>query len=226
LNTSSLRIRIFWLIGILGSISILQLFVPVPGSGAGVITPEGSINAWVDQHFLPGKLAYGAYDPEGLLCIVSAISVTLMGTFAGHILRSEKFSPNRKTTILLFSGAGLVIIALALSPVYPIIKKIWTVPFNLLTAGISFILLSCFYFIIDVKGWRRGSFFFRIIGLNSITIYLGVQIIDFRHTSEYLLGWLSIPAGEFGSIIIIVGMIAIEWLFLYYLYRSKIFLRV
>ena len=224
--TSSVKPRIFWLIGILGGIAILQLLIPVPGFGAGVITPEGSINAWIDQHFLPGKLIYGTYDPEGILCIISATSVTLMGSLAGNILRNKNASPHRKAGILVLSGLGLVLLALALSPVYPIIKKIWTVPFNLLTSGLSLLLLSIFYFIMDVKGWRKGTFFFRVIGLNSITIYLGGRIIDFYYTSEFLLGWLAKPAGEFGPVVIITGMIIAEWLFLYYLYKNKIFLRV
>ena len=205
LHTSSLRARIFWLIGILGGIAILQLLIPVPGFGAGVITPEGSINAWIDQHFLPGKLIYGTY---------------------GNILRNKNVSPDKKAGILLLSGLGLVILALALSPAYPVIKKIWTVPFNMLTAGISFLLLSIFYFFMDVKGWRKGTFFFRVIGLNSITIYIGGRIIDFYHTSGFLLGWLTKPAGDFGPVVIFTGMIIAEWLFLYYLYKNKIFLRV
>ena len=225
-HTSSVKPRIFWLIGILGSITILQLLVPVPGFGAGVITPEGSINAWIDQHFLPGRLLYGTYDPEGILCIISATSVTLMGAIAGNILRNKNFSAGKKVAVLLLSGLGLVLLALALSPVYPVIKKIWTVPFNMLTAGISLLLLALFYFIMDVKGWRKGTFFFRVIGLNSITIYLGGRVIDFNHTSEFLLGWLAKPAGGFGPVIIITGMIMAEWLFLYYLYKNRIFLRV
>ncbi len=224
--TDSVTPRLYWLVGILVGIAILQLFIPVPGFGAGVITPEGSINAWIDQHFLPGRLIYGTYDPEGVLCIISATSVTLMGTLAGNILRRKTLTPHKKAVMLLLSGLGIIIVALALSPVYPIIKKIWTVPFNLLTAGISFSLLAIFYFLIDVKGWRKGTFFFKVIGLNSITIYLGVRIINFYHTSEFLLGWLSKPAGDFGPVIIITGAILAEWLFLYYLYKNKIFLRV
>ena len=149
-----------------------------------------------------------------------------MGSLAGNILRNKNASPHRKAGILVLSGLGLVLLALALSPVYPIIKKIWTVPFNLLTSGLSVLLLSIFYFIMDVKGWRKGTFFFRVIGLNSITIYLGGRIIDFYYTSEFLLGWLAKPAGEFGPVVIISGMIIAEWLFLYYLYKNKIFLRV
>ena len=224
--TQKIRTRIFWLGGILIGIAILQLMVPVPGFGAGVLTPEGSINAWIDQHFLPGRLNDGSFDPEGLLCIVSATSITLLGTFAGNILRNNKFAPEKKSLLLLISGTVLVLVAVGLSPFYPIIKKIWTVPFNILTAGVSFILISLFYYIIDVQGYKKWTFFFRVIGLNSITIYLGARIIDFRHMSEFLLGWLANPMEAFGPVIIVVGLIIAEWLFLYYLYKNKIFLRV
>lgn len=224
--TSSIKSRIFWLFGILLGIAMMQFLVPVPGFGAGVFTPEGSINAWIDQHFLPGRLIYGTYDPEGVLCIISAISVTLMGSFAGNLLRDKKRNSDKKTMALLIAGAALVIAALLLSPVYPIIKNIWTVPFNLLASGISFLMLAVFYYIIDVKGWKSWTFFFRVIGLNSITIYLGGRIIDFWHASEFLLGWIGTPLGDSGQVIIILGVITLEWLFLYYLYKNKIFLKV
>ena len=226
INTNTLKARIFWLIGILSGIAILQFLVPVPGFGAGLFTPEGSINAWLDQHLLPGRLIGKTYDPEGVLCIVSAISVTLMGTLAGFILRSEKFTSSRKTVVLVVLGTSLILVALFLSPFYPIIKKMWTVPFDLLTAGISFLLLALFYFIIDVKLWNKWILFFKVIGLNSITIYLGGQLIDFELPSKFLLGSIAIPCGNFGEVIIVTGMIAAEWLFLYYLYKNKIFLRV
>jgi predicted acyltransferase len=226
LYTKSMKPRIYWLGGILAGIALLQFVVPVPDFGAGVFTPDGSINAWIDQHLLPGRLIYGTYDPEGLLCIVSATSVTLMGAFAGNILRNANFTPNRKAVMLAIAGASLVIVALLLSPVYPIVKKIWTVPFNLLAAGISSLLLALFYYIVDVKGYRKWTFFFRVIGLNSITIYLGSKIIDFKHTSEFLLGWIANPMGDYGTIVILVGVLAVKWLFLYYLYKKGIFLRV
>ncbi len=226
IHTSSVKQRLFWLAGIWGLIAVLQLFVPVPGYGSGVITPEGSINAWIDQHFLPGRFYFGIYDPEGILCIVSATTVTLMGTFAGSILRSRNLTPAKKTALMLYVGTGLLAVAIGLSTFYPVIKNIWTVPFTMLTAGISFLLLSLFYFIIDVKGMRKGWMFFRVIGLNSITIYMGTRILDFEYTSEFLLGWFAGPLGDLGPAILIAGSILLEWLLLYYLYRNRIFLRV
>ncbi len=226
LFTRTWRSRIFWLAGIWIFIAVLQLLVPVPGYGAGVITPEGSINAWIDQHFLPGHLYDGTYDPEGLLCIVSATTVTLLGAFAGGILRDGKEANNKKTLLLAAFGAVLIIVAVLLHPHYPIIKKNWTVPFDMLTAGISLVLLSFFYYIIDVLKWERWSFFFRVIGMNSITIYMLHRMVHWEATSEFFLGSLAKVFGGYGPSLIAAGVITLEWLVLYYLYKNKIFLRV
>lgn len=228
LYTKSIRAKIFWLVGILAGIAYLQLAFPVPGYGPGLLDAEGGVNAWIDQMLLPGRLYGKTYDPEGLLCIVSAISVTLMGSIAGAILRGGKFKPGKKALVLAVAGFILILIALMLSPVYPIIKKAWTVPFNLLTAGISSMILSMFYFTIDVKKWINGFasylwLFFKVIGMNSITIYLATRIINFGQLSRFFTGWLATP---FGDWIAVLGAIALEWLLLYYLYQKKIFLRV
>jgi predicted acyltransferase len=222
------KTRLIWLLGIVAMITILQLFVPVPNYGAGILDPVGGINAWIDRLLLPGMLIYETYDPEGLLCIISAITVTLAGGFAGSILRDGKPADMRKSLIISGIGGGLVLAALLLSPVYPIIKNAWTVPFNMLTAGISFLLLGLFYYVIDVMKWASGmaapvAFFFKVIGMNSITIYMATKLISFNHTSTYLLGWLG---AYWGKWVIILGVIILEWLLLYYLYKKKIFLRV
>jgi predicted acyltransferase len=225
INTNSIKTRIFWLAGIWAGIAALHFLVTVDGFGGGNFTPEGSINSWIDQNFLPGRMYDKTFDPEGWLCIVSAISVTLIGAIAGTVLRSKKYDSYRKLTILASAGAALVITALALSPVYPIIKKMWTVPFDMLTAGISFLLLALFYYIVDIKLWRNWILFFQVIGLNSITIYIGKRIIDFSHASGFLLGWTKFM-GDWHGVILVTGYIALEWLLLYYLYKNKIFLKV
>jgi predicted acyltransferase len=229
LYTKSFKTRVAWLIGIMAGIALLQLVIPVPGHGAGLLLDqEWCMNAWLDRTLMPGRLHGGIYDPEGLLCIVSAITVTLMGAMAGSVLRDGRPASQKKAVTLAVAGAALVIVALILSPFYPIIKACWTVTFNMLTAGISSILLSLFYFSIDVKDWTHGILsykilFFKVIGMNSITIYLGRSIIDFDHASNFFLGCLSAPLGPW---IVILGSIVIEWMFLYYLYQKKIFLRV
>ena len=41
-------------------------WIPVPGSGAGVLTPEGNLAAFIDSYLLPGRMYRGTWDPEGL----------------------------------------------------------------------------------------------------------------------------------------------------------------
>jgi predicted acyltransferase len=198
----------------------------VPGIGAGVLTPEGTINGWVDRLLLPGRFYDKIFDPEGVLCILSATSVTLMGGLAGLVLKSGKIAAYRKTVILAASGVGLTTLGYVLGSWYPIIKKAWTATFDIYAAGLSFILLALFYLVIDVWKLQKWTFFFRVIGLNSITIYLGTRMIDFDATSKFWFGGLARLSGAAGVLVIEAGVIAVEWLVLYFLYKQKVFLRV
>jgi predicted acyltransferase len=226
LNVRSLKGRLAALAGILFGYAAVQWLVPVPGIGAGVLTPDGTINGFIDRLLLPGRLYDRIFDPEGILCILSATSVTLMGGLAGLVLRSERSSTYRKILGLAGSGAGLTTAGFVLGHWYPIIKKAWTSTFDITAAGLSFLLLALFYLIVDVWKVRKWSFFFRVIGLNSITIYMGTQIVDFDFTSKFLFGGLARLAGEAGVLVLGVGVILVEWLLLYFLYKKNVFLRV
>lgn len=48
-----------------------------------------------------------------------------------------------------------------------------------------------FYYLIDVRGWRRWTLFFRVVGLNSITIYLAQRIVGFGRISDFFLGGIA-----------------------------------
>lgn len=221
--SKSFKSRLYWLGGLLAGISFIQLLIPVPGIGAGVLTPEGCINGYIDRMILPGRLHGKVFDPEGLLCIVSAITVTLMGSVAGYFLRDKKTNDLQKIKLLSMTGISAIAVALLLSMFYPIIKACWTVPFNLLTGGIGFLLITLFYWIIDVKGWKKWSFFFRVIGMNSIFIYLFYRFIDVN--TKLLFGW-TVLLGDIEPVISSAGSIMVVWFLLYYMYKKNIFLRV
>jgi predicted acyltransferase len=233
--SGSVKATVYWLAGILAGVSVLQLFVPVPGIGAGVFTPEGCINGYIDRLYLPGRLAYGPqgmisgngiYDALGILSVFSAIGITMMGIIAGTILQKKSLADYRKAGMLALIGAVLIPAALLISPVYPIIKVCWTTTYNMLAGGISFLLLTLFYLIIDVWGYRKWSFFFRVIGMNSIFIYLFVRIVPVGSIVGFFTGFIVKPLGDTGTIVAVLFNIAAVWLLLYYMYRKEIFLKV
>lgn len=224
--SKSFKIQLAWLVGILVAFGILQLLIPVPGFGSGVLTPEGSFNGFIDRLFLPGRLYGGTYDPEGIVSSLSATVLTLFGTVAGNILRKQKTTDWQKIGYLAATGAGLILLALLISPFYPIIKKCWTSSFNMLAGGISFLLMALFYLIIDHWKISKWGFYFRVIGMNSIFIYLLNRIVDGEEITEFFLGWLAKPLGESGELLLLIGGLGIFWSLLYYMYKKKIFLRV
>lgn len=227
LYSKSIKGPAYWLVGILAGVAVLQLFVPVSGYGAGTFEPATTLNAWLDQHLIPGRLNDEVFDPEGVLCIISAISITLMGTLSGHIIRSSKATPTKRALYIALAGVGLIVLAQVLSPFYPIIKKMWTATYVMKAGGVSALLLSLFYFVIDVKGSKNWTLFFRVFGMNSITIYMGHRIIDFRDISRFFLNWSSVHINEqWGAVFIATGVLMIQWALLLFLYKRKIFLRV
>ena len=213
--------------------------MPVPGIGAGVLTPEGCINGYIDRIFLPGRLAYGAdgnpvahngiFDALGILSVLSATGVTLMGYFAGRILLQKDYSVKKKLRILSIVGIGLIILALCITPYYPIIKKCWTSTYNLFSGGISFLLIALFYLVIDVWGYKKLTLFFRVIGMNSIFIYVVIlgNLINVYATSMSLFGWIAKPLSENGGqLVLTIGNILLTWLLLFFMLRKNIFIKV
>ena len=91
----------------------------------------------------------------------------------------------------------------------------------------AFLSLALFYWVIDILRYQRWTFFFRVIGLNSIAIYLAYRFIDFGYTSRLIFGGLYAPSPEkWHPVFESIGAAIIVWLFMYTLYRYKIFLKV
>jgi predicted acyltransferase len=230
LNTS-VRSQVYWFVGILLSYWAAMKLIPVPGFGAGILTPEGNLCAYIDQRLLPGFLCCYKYgDNEGILSTVPAIATALLGVLTGHFLISEnpKLNGLKKGLIILAAGVAFLGAGKVWSFAFPIIKNLWTSSFVLFAGGWSLILLSVFYLIIDVWRIRRWSFPFVVIGLNSITIYmLSAGIINFQTMNQFFFtGVIHFFSQPVQPVITAIGIIICEWVFLYLLYRKKIFLKV
>ncbi|MEO5917737.1 MAG: DUF5009 domain-containing protein [Luteolibacter sp.] len=221
------RIRLGILAGWLIAIAVVQLLVPVPRVGAGVLTQTGAINTWLDRMILPGRLHGGTFDPEGLLCILSAASVTMAGSLIGTALKNRSAYSWKFIGTLVATGAAAVLSGcLCWKLGYPPVKALWTASFNLFAIGISTLLFALFFGIIDVARLQSWSFPLRVIGMNSLTIYLGSKLVSFPDMSDFLFGRVAGVFGDAGPLIILCGVLVLEWLVLYFFYRRQWFLRV
>ncbi|WP_229219082.1 acyltransferase family protein [Dyadobacter sediminis] len=202
------------------------IFIPVPEYGAGNLTFEGNLVGWFDRNFMPGKLKQGTYDELALLTQFPAICLTIFGTIAGDILLRNYASLQKLKYLFLFGITG-VIAGLVWNLIFPINKHLWSSSFIMLTSGMAFTFLAVFYWIIDIKGYKKWSFFFRVIGVNSLVIYLAVRFINFNYSSELLFSGIYKYAPEsWHEVYNALGGFVLVWLFLYFLYRNKIFIKV
>ncbi|MBZ5544805.1 MAG: DUF5009 domain-containing protein [Acidobacteriia bacterium] len=210
---------------LLGYWAILML-IPVPGFGAGVLTPQGNLAACLDQKLLPQPFCcYHFGDNEGILSTLPVVATTLLGALAGHWLRSSA-TPKRKVVGLAIAGVACLLVGGLWSLAFPVIKNLWTSSYVLVAGGCSLLLLALFYWIIDVRGWRRWAFFFTVIGMNAITIYLARRLFDFGTiTAIFVHGFIDY-LGPAKPLFWDFSVLMTGWLFLYFLYRQKIFLKV
>jgi predicted acyltransferase len=206
---------IYWLASVL---------IPVPNYGAADLTMEGCLSSYIDQKLIPGELYYGYGDNEGVISTFPATCTVLLGALAGHWLRSNR-PQNRKAAALALAGLVSLIVGFLWSLVFPIIKIIWTSSYALVAAGFSLLLLALFYWIIDVKGYRKWAFFFIVIGMNPITIYFLQRFVDFNGIAEFFLAGLIEHADSLGPLILPLGVVLTKWLLLWFLYRHRIFFK-
>lgn len=221
---TSWRVQLLLVLVILAGYWAAVEFIPVPGYGAGVLTPEGCLTTWLDQKLIPGTLGLGIYDRQGVLSTFTALASTLIGVLAGHWLCTDK-SGNKKTAGLVASGLVLLAAGWIWGQFFFISRNVWTSSFVLLTSGLSLLTMAIFYWIIEVKGYRNWTFFLVVIGMNAITIWVGQRFIDFKFTSDAIFLGLSGYFGILQPLFLALCLVGIKWLFLWFLYRRKIFLK-
>jgi predicted acyltransferase len=216
-----------WFVGLLIGYLLLMALNSAPGFPCGDLSMQGNFASYVDRMILPGKLYLGIHDPEGLFSTIPAIATGLLGILAGSYLRKALQPDGRRAARLAGTGALFIGLALAWNPFFPINKNLWTSSFVLTTGGLSLILLALFYYVIDVRGVKRWAFFFRVIGMNSILIYMSGHFIDWDYANTGFFQWLGQWVGNpYNAFVMAICYIGLKWLFLYFLYRKKVFLRV
>ncbi|MEP7142554.1 MAG: DUF5009 domain-containing protein [Ferruginibacter sp.] len=224
---SKQRAQIIWFCSLLIGYWLLLKFNSAPGFPRGDLSMMGNFASYLDRSILPGRLYLGVHDPEGLISTIPAISTGLLGILAGTYIKNASTVGQKKALTLAIAGIVFIGLALVWNLDFPINKNLWTSSFVLTVGGISLLLLALFYYIIDVLGYIKWAFFFRVIGMNSILIYMSGKFINWQYTTNAFFQWLGQLAGNpFSAVVLAICFVMVKWAFLYFMYRKKLFLRV
>jgi predicted acyltransferase len=173
------------------------------------------------------------------LSFIPTLATMILGLLAGGVLKSDR-KPWAKVGWFLAVGTACFVLSMLLHVlgVCPIVKRIWTPSWTLFSGGLCLFLLAGFYAVIDILQFRRWAFPLIVIGMNSIAAYC---------MAEYLLcggdssaaGWIeknlyihfgTAPFDYFGQpyhpFVVGLAIMLVMWLFLYYMYRHKIFIKI
>lgn len=198
------------------------MLIPVPGVGAGVLTPGGNVATYVDKLVL-GRFHYG--ENTWFLSYLGFGASVLLGVLAGQILMADGTGAG-KTLRLFGAGALSLVIGLLWSLWFPVIKLLWTSSYVLIGAGTGFLALAVFYWIIDVQGYAKWAFGFKVIGMNSIAVYVATELFDFRLIGNVFVGHLLPHLGRWDRLVESSAAFGIVWLLLFWMYRQKQFIRI
>lgn len=207
----------------------LLLTIPAPDAiGVEVWTKQGNIAGYIDRMLMPNHILWrGIMDPEGLLSNLTAVVTAMLGIFTGEYLLNSSHSGKRKAATMAISAVILLVTALIWNYFQPINKTLWSSAFVLAAGAYSLTMLALFYYIIDVQGYRRWCYIFKVVGVNSITIYLAQRFISFGDISRYFTAGLASHLTDgWGTVLISVGYIVSCWLLLYFLDRKGVYLKV
>ena len=203
----------------------------------GDFTPDGNFAEAVDRAVL-GRVRDGVtYAEDGswsfsdnyrytwvLTSMVFGVT-TMLGAFAGQIMKNGK--DKRKNSQLLFIiGGALLVSAWLLSFQTPIIKKIWSASMTLWSGGLCFLLMALFYYIVDYKGWSKGLNWLKIYGMNSIVAYTLGMVVNFRSAAHSLLWGLEKYTGDYYSAILTFANFLILFFILQLMYKLRVFVKI
>ncbi|MBL0741245.1 acyltransferase family protein [Chryseolinea lacunae] len=223
----SMTSQVVFSVGLLVLTEILYRFTNIPGFSE-PFTDQHNFGNYMDL-VLMNKINDGGW--VAINCLPTAAH-TIWGTVAGKLLLSDKVE-REKLKWLIVAGVVFLVVGYAMDvTITPIIKRIATSSFVLASGGWCLLALALFYWWIDIKKHRNNLQFFTVVGMNSLFIYLFIEIVAARWFNGYisaitngLMQFLSVPLLLMGIVTSLV-LFALDWGLCYFLYKKKIFFKV
>lgn len=232
------------IVALLAGYAALLLAWDAPGCGRGCFDSAHSLPTVVDRaafgvaHLWPWGRTGDAvtFDPEGLVSTLGALVNVLFGVATSVLLmRSHK---RATLTVLAVAGAACLLGGFLLDPLVPVVKKLWTPSFALLSGGFTVLALLALMRVApsgrDAPAWTRPVLAF---GTNATLAFVGITLIDTLMQlslgaagtgHDLLAGWLAraIPEARVASAAYSLLLLAVLGAGLWALYKRRIVIRI
>ncbi len=232
---ASLFVLAGWRTRLACAIVVLLLYwplaeLPLPADQhVDLLLPGANFVSWTDRLVLgTHALVTGprGYDPEGLLSTLPAVAQCVLGSLIGQWLLKNG---HRADVLARLGAIGAVMLALGLlwSPLFPIVKDIWTSSFVLVSAGLATLLVAAAYWTLN----DRPSFltaFFEAFGVNAAlayTIHIAAELIP-AGNDMHAIGVFGKSSPELTALLPPIAFIAILWVPLEIMRRRRWFARI
>jgi predicted acyltransferase len=219
--------QIIFSIGLLVLTEILYRFTNVEGFNQ-PFTDQHNFGNFMDL-ILMNKINSGGW--VAINCLPTAAH-TIWGVLAGKLLLSA-VGEKEKVKWLVVAGVAGLIVGFAMDfTITPIVKRIATSSFVFASGGWVLLGLAACYWWIDIKEHKKNLQFFTIVGMNSLFIYIFIEIVAGRWFNEYIgaitngiMGILHFPDGLM-AVITPLSIFALEWSMCRFLYKKGIFFKI
>lgn len=189
-----------------------------------------NFGSFMDMVFM-GKINNGGWVT---INFIPTAAHTIWGVICGQLLLSKR-TEKEKLKLLLIGGFVLLLSGyiLDLAGITPIVKRIATTSFTLVSGGYTLLALTLFYWCIDVRNnQRKWLQIFSVVGTNSIFIYLFSETVGI----QWFRGFgLIFTEGIFGTLnfsedlVLILNalfVLFIFWYITYFLNKHKVYFKI
>lgn len=233
-----LRLKVRWQAILAAALLFIWWGFMAWGTAPGVVT--GSFVRDINFAQYIDKLILPEGNKETLFSLIPGMTTVLIGILIGRLLLTCQ---NQRRVMQTLAAAGIAgfLLGIAWQPMVPWNKILWTSSFTLYAAGWSILVLLFFYWLIEVKQWRRAAFPLIVFGMNAITLYVATGLfvrgvllswqVPYNDTQTSLTGYFyktfaAWTTPTIGSLLYSTLVILLAFALGHWMYRRKLFLKV
>ncbi|MFD2101488.1 acyltransferase family protein [Flagellimonas iocasae] len=216
--------QISFSVGLLVLTEVIYRFFPVEGFDQPFVFMK-NFGTWLDMQY--GGASNGGWAAFNAM---PTAAHTIWGVLVGKLLMGSEESM-RKLKIMVLFGTAMVIGGYLLDPVIPIIKRIATSSFVIVSGGWSILGIALLYGLIDVLKLKgKYTWFFSIVGMNSLFIYLFSHVGGAKLVERVLFPFsnaIFTPFGDLAAQILTSFCVWISlWGICYWMYKKRLFIKI